>query len=98
MRLKKERNLMRLRQRSIDDLLLIMGIVILLGIAGNLIKVSSDRGALIASECDLFYGSIDPTTVPYCIAEMTRRHYLPTRDESVLGSTTLHVRPGDDRN
>jgi hypothetical protein len=79
------------------DALLTMGIVLLLSLAGNLVAVSADRAALIASECNLFYGSIDPTTVLCCLAEMSRRHYLPTRDESVLPSMNPDNQPSDRR-
>jgi hypothetical protein len=78
-----------------DDVLVMMGIVVVLLVAGNLVSVSTDRTALIAAECNLFYGSVDPATLPYCIAEMSRRHYLPTRDESVL--STLHPLSDDSR-
>jgi len=87
----------RSRRISVDDILLGLGIVALLGIASNLINVSTDRAALIAAECDLFYGSIDASSVSYCLREMHRRHDLPTSDESILTPSVSSSEPADRR-
>lgn len=76
------------RRISIDDVLLALGIVAILGIASTLFNIQTDRAALIAAECDLFYGPIDAASVAYCLREMHRRHDLPSRDESVLSPPT----------
>ena len=73
-----------LRNTSVNDWLLVAGIVTLVALMSNLVTFSSNMAMTIENECNLFYGPLGSVSTQECVVEMSRRHYLPTRDQSTL--------------
>jgi hypothetical protein len=76
-----------LRSIPAHYLLLALCIAILAALASGLWTLSSSAATLIHYECDLFYGPVGPDSVAECLVEMSRRHFLPTIDQSTLTPT-----------
>lgn len=73
-----------MRGKSTNRVVLTVAVAAVLLLASNLMVFRSDLRRLIESDCALFYSPVGLGAVQECIAEMSRRHFLPTSDESIL--------------